>query len=178
MNNLVEVPYSEARKSIENGDIVFMAGDKSLIGKIIALVTKSDIYHVGIACWMQAPNGKDILCSVEQWYGGRRIVNLAHYAYGSKLYVVKNPVQRFSSYMDELIENTGSAYGNVDFINAGVYDLFGIKSKNRNGEICSEMIMRIINRHLNTNKYTVISPARLFKVITEDFGMVVKMVVK
>lgn len=42
MNNLVEVPYSEARKSIENGDIVFMAGDKSLIGKIIALVTKSD----------------------------------------------------------------------------------------------------------------------------------------
>lgn len=175
---ILTIPYSEARNKIENGDIVFMAGDTSIIGKIISFVTKSDIYHVGVACWMQTPNGRSVLCSVEQWYGGRRIVNLSHYAYSSKLYVVKNPVEKFTSYVNELIDNTGSAYGNIDFVGAGLYDMFGLKSKNHNGEICSEMIMRIINRHLNTNEYSVISPARLYKVITEDYGMPVKMVVK
>jgi len=171
--------YFQVRRQIENGDIIFMSGDNSFIGKLIALTTGSKIYHVGIACWLTAPNGEKILCSVEQWYGGRRIVNLSHYAMvAEKLIVVKNPVPKFSSYMHELLSNTGSAYGNVDFVSAGMYDFFGIKNKNHNGEICSEMIMRIINRQLNTNQYTIISPATLYKTLISDYGSEVKMVIE
>lgn len=163
--------YVDARKDIKNGDIVFMAGSNSFFGKLIQFVTKSPIYHVGIACWMVAPSGERILCSVEQWYGGRRIVNLRTFS-RSSLIVVKNPIVDFNRYSGELLGNTGDDYGNMDFIGAGLHDMFGIKSKNYSGEMCSEMIMRIINNTLKLTAphYTVISPQKLFEVLTDTFA--------
>lgn len=161
--------YSEARKEIKNGDIVFVSESNSFLGKLIQWFTGSPIYHVGIACWIIAPNGERILCSVEQWYGGRRIVNMRTYTCSS-LIVMENPVPDFNSYCGELIANTGDDYGNLDFIGAGLYDKFDIKSKNYSGEICSEMVMRIINSKLKLKYYSVISPQKLFDILDNDFN--------
>lgn len=162
------VTYEEARYRIKTGDIVFVSEGKKFTDKIISLVTGSPIYHVGIACWMTMPNGRKILCSCEQWYGGRRIVNLRSYT-GSSLVVVENPVENFNLYMDELVLNTGDDYGYLDFIGAGLYDLAGVKLKNSPGEICSELVMRIVNHSKKTNLPVVISPSKLFEVLTNVF---------
>lgn len=163
------VSYSEARNKIKTGDVVFVAHSNSLMGRIIELFTGSPIYHVGIACWMTSPNGKRILCSCEQWFGGRRIVNLQTYT-ASSLIVVENPIENFNIYMDELILNTGDHYGYADFVGAGLYDLCGVKMKNRPGEICSELIMRILNHAFKTDMPVVISPAKLFAVMLEVYS--------
>lgn len=162
------VTYEQARKEIKNGDIVFVSHSNTLMGKLIALFTDSPIFHVGIACWMTTPTGKRILCSCEQWYGGRRIVNLRTYS-NCSLIVMENPVEDFHVYMDELILNTGEDYSIPDFVGAGLYDLAGIKLKNSPGEICSELVMRIVNHAKGTALPVVISPAKLFDTLTKVF---------
>lgn len=160
--------YDDARRYIRDGDIVFVSHSNTLMGKIISAFTRSPIYHVGIACWLTMPNGRKVLCSCEQWYGGRRIVNLRTYS-GSSIIAMENPVKDFKLYMDELILNTGDDYGYLDFVNAGLYDLVGFEMKNSSGEICSELVMRIVNHAKGTDLPVVISPSTLFKTLRDVF---------
>lgn len=165
--------YDEARESIVDGDIVFVAGGTSIWNKLTQLVTFSPYFHVGIAFWMRDSAYESRLFMVEAHNGGRRIVSLSSYA-DRPMTVVASEVP-YRTYAKELLDKSGSVkYSIKDFIAIGLTETFKLKIRNASGEVCSEMVARALN---NGNLYlpVLLSPGALYRRLVDDMRWVVKL---
>ncbi len=149
MNVQSPISYEGALRKINTGDIVFLSGAKGLFSRAITKVTKSPFSHVGIAVWLT-----DCTCSnraplpfiVEAFSAGRRIVSLSYYGESRSLSVIESPIP-WEKYSDELMQRTGrEPYGWLDLLGLGLKELVGLKGLDFNGEVCSEMVAKSLNR--------------------------------
>lgn len=165
--------YEEARESIIDGDIVFIANGTSIWNKLTQLVTRSPFYHVGIAFWMRDSAYESRLFIVEAHNGGRRLVNLSSYAAHS-MTVIASEVP-YLSYSKDLLDRAGSVkYSIKDFLAIGIIELLKIKVRNASGEVCSEMVARALNKG-NLYLPVLISPGALFTRLVKDMRWGVKL---
>ena len=142
------VPYEEARALIRTGDIVFLGGAKSLFSWLITAVTRSVFSHCGIACWLSDEDGAvPTLFILEASAGGRRLVSMSHYGLRRPMTVIASPLG-WENYREDLINGTGRVpYGYLDLIGIGLKETFKLKTKDFDGEVCSEMVAATLNRH-------------------------------
>ncbi len=156
--------YAEARDRIEDGDIIFPRNSHNVGGKICQWFTNSPYFHVAIAFWIKDPRYNTKLCIVEEHMGGQRIVSLSAYSI-YEMDIVKSPVP-FSSYGEGLLDRTGYInYSYMDLIAIGLKEKFNYSWKNFSGEVCSEMVARVL-REQGIELPDLISPAKLFNDLT------------
>jgi len=161
------VPYREAQSSIRTGDIVFIGGAKSLFSWLISAVTRSSFSHVGIACWMyDHQESVPTLFIVEATAGGRRLVTMDYYGDRRPMNIVESPVH-WVKYRAPLLERTGlESYGYFDLIGIGIKEMFGIRTKDFDGQVCSEMVATMLNEG-GLGLDTSMSPGRLYTALLE-----------
>lgn len=160
--------FDSAYGSIRTGDIVFINGAKGLFSWLITTVTRSSFSHVGIACWLcDFASGSPMLFIVEAAPSGRRVVSMSHYGRRRPMTVVASPVE-WTAYRSELLENTGNEpYGYLDLIGIALKELFGLRTKDFDGEVCSEMVADV----LNANGFKIEdppSPGKLYQFLMEQ----------
>lgn len=138
--------YDKAHTNIQTGDIVFIAGAKSLLSWAITRVTRSSFSHVGIACWMyDSFEANPQLFIVEASLSGRRIVSMNHYGHTRPMTVIASPVS-WDLYRHSLLARTGWVkYGWLDLIGIAIKEKFGIGVRDFDGEVCSEMVATALN---------------------------------
>lgn len=117
--------YLRARNHIKTGDLLCCAGPWNF-SRLIRLVTKSDISHVGLACWIQFNTGQKRLCMFEAVEGSDvRIVPLHHYLKtvfwpnSGKMWwqPLQNETINGSGLMDYCLQQWGQGYvGSYQFI--------------------------------------------------------------
>ena len=169
------VPYEEHHCKIKNGDLVFLGGAKSMFSWLISAVTRSVFSHVGIACWMRdTQDGKPELFIIEASPGGRRIISMDAYGLRRPMTVVGAPVA-WTEYRDALLADTGHVpYGYMDLIGIGLKETLRIKTKDFDGEVCSEMVARALSAH-GFKLDALQSPGSLYKALLER-GCKIKLV--
>lgn len=159
------LPYEEHYTQISSGDLVFIGGAKSLFSWIISAVTRSVFSHVGIACWMYDHCGEEPeLFIIEASPSGRRLVSMSHYGMKRPMTVIKSPIE-WNLYRKTLLAGTGRIpYGYLDLIGIGLRETLRIKTKDFDGEVCSEMVATV----LNANGFPIEklqSPGRLYRTL-------------
>ena len=161
------LPYREAQSSIRTGDIVFIGGAKSMFSWLISAVTRSSFSHVGIACWMyDHQECVPTLFIVEATAGGRRLVTLDYYGDRRPMNIVESPIH-WSKYRADLLAHTGlENYGYFDLIGIGIKEMFGIKTKDFDGQVCSEMVAKMMN-YGGLDLDTTLCPGKLYTTLLE-----------
>jgi hypothetical protein len=156
------VTYEQARNLIQDGDLVFVKKGKSIWSKLTQLVTKSDVYHCGIAFWVRDPVYKSRLFIVEAFRGGRRIVSLSSYA-KHPIDIIGSPIS-WEKNCDEVLDNTGLVpYSIPEYVWIGLRELLRIKRDDADddyGEVCSKMVAKYLVRG-GVMLETDISPGKL-----------------
>lgn len=157
--------YEEVRKTMRNGDIVFLRHGSRLANKITEWVTQSPYYHVGFAQWLYSPTGTERLFMIESHQGGRRVINMAAYSIMAMDIVPLPEVLNWDFISDDMLTHTGEvAYGYADFVAIGLKERLHIYLKDFGGEVCSEMIAKTLAPAISIVD-TVISPAQLYKIL-------------
>lgn len=161
------VIYDDALHTIRTGDIVFVTGASGMLSWLITSVGRSRFSHVGIAAWLyDTASGKPMLFIVEAAPSGRRLVSLSHYGRKRAMTVVASPVE-WSAYRRQLLDGTGDEpYGYFDLIRIALGEMFGIRTRDFDGEVCSEMVATV----LNANGFAVHdtpSPGKLYRTLIE-----------
>lgn len=163
--------YEEARAHIKNGDIIYLwrpkfkewDGWRAAIFPLVEFFTGSPIYHCGIAVWMEEPDGTKRLMLVESnLQGGKKILSLGYYR-KRKMEVHSLPANySFDQMKETLMANIGKQpYSIWGFLAVGVREFFGLKPKNYNGEICSELCAQAWIDAGAPLLETLVSPGRL-----------------
>ena len=161
------VPYDDALCTIRTGDIVFVTGATGMLSWLITSIGRTQFSHVGIACWMyDLASAKPTLFIIEAAPSGRRLVSLSHYGHKRTMAVIASPIE-WSIYQRELLEGTGDApYGYLDLIRIALTEMFGIRTRDFNGEVCSEMVATV----LNANGFPIDdtpSPGQLYRTLID-----------
>lgn len=136
--------YTEARAQIQSGDIVFFGKSKQLFSQIESWWCKSEFTHSAIA--FRIPMGdSDRVFVVEEHSGGQRIVNLASYMSERKTIDIMVAPVDWERYGYDLISGSGSnSYAYPALIEIGLREKFGIRLPDVKGEVCSEMVARVM----------------------------------
>ena len=127
--------YSEVRQHIKNGDLIAFKG-KTLLSKLIKLVTHGDVTHVGVAYWL---HNRLLILEAREGYG----VSLRALSRCLPFYWVPTHIKWSKRHETLSIERLGLSYSFLDAARAGV----GLNFKSK-GDICSEYaanILRISN---------------------------------
>ena len=161
------VEYEHARNYIENGDLIFFKNGGSIWSRMTQALTKSPIYHCGIAFWMRDPLYQCRLFVVEASQGGRRIVSLSSYD-KHEMDVIASPVD-WIKHCDPVLDLTGRVpYSKLEFIAIGLLEAFGIRRRKDDvGEVCSKMIAEYCKSAGIELPTTDISPAKLKTTLLE-----------
>lgn len=156
--------YIEYRDSIENGDILFFYKGKRLLSKVIQTVTQGPYCHNAIAFNLDIP-GSDSkrVFVVEEHGGGQRIVTLSscvsHY-HGFSL--IKNPLS-WNQYGPDLIGQSGYIpYSYLDLVSITLKEKLGINISDHKGEVCSEMVARVLIDNGVKLDSSLVSPNKLY----------------
>jgi hypothetical protein len=156
--------YQHIRDDIEDGDIVFVKGSwKKLTHALIMLFTHSNLYHVGIAFWMQSATGRRLFMLEAHGKSTRRIINLGFYEKYEML-VVKAPKPWETIEENALMKLGNVKYGYIEAFYIGLRDAcmnwFGIKlpSWNLPAEVCSSLVARLYGM-----KDPIVSPQKLYE---------------
>lgn len=160
--------YREGRDLIENGDILaFHTTAESPLGpKIVSLFTGYSIYHVGFAIWLYSTEGDRRLFIVEANKGNRQIIPLSLYA-GERIDVFKCPV-KFSKISSQMLDKIGYVkYSYFDLPIIWLRERFGIRLPNQQGEVCSEMIAKILEEADIRFENTLMSPGKLIEKLSQ-----------
>ena len=157
------IAYEEYRDSIENGDILFFYKGKKLFSKIIQYTTGGPYCHCAIAFNLTIKGcDKKRVFVVEEHAGGQRIVTLSSCV--SKYHgfsLMKNPVD-WPKYGPELIGRAGfTKYSYLDALSIGIRENFGIILSDQAGEVCSEMIAKMLINNGVGLTTSLISPNKL-----------------
>jgi hypothetical protein len=160
--------YLECRDMIGDGDILFFYKGKNIFSKITETLTNGPFCHAGVAFNLHIPgtNEKRVFI-VEQQNGGQRIITLSSCIDNyTGFYLMKNPVQ-WDLYGPELVSKSGFIkYSYLDLSTIWVREQFGIKLKDYTGEVCSEMIAKILIKHGVQLKTSMVSPNQLYRDLT------------
>lgn len=136
--------YAIVRNDIKSGDIVaFKVSEYApFFSRILQIGTGKNIYHIGIAVWMESSEGIKRLFIIEASRGNRQIVPLSLYS-REKMDVYACPVE-FSKIAASAIEPIGNVkYAYKDLAAIWLKETFGIRIGNFPGEVCSEMVYNI-----------------------------------
>lgn len=164
--------YATAREIIKDGDIIFIKRRKDSINPFSWLTTKllhTRFYHVAVAVWMESDYGNRRLMVVEAHAGARRMVPMSLYSNHS-MEVLRLKNLDFSKVADNLIENVGVInYGYLDFVMIGIKEIFGLPSRDNNGEVCSEMAAKmLIQGGYKKLSDSLVSPKKLYEEMIDD----------
>lgn len=156
--------YNDFREIVDDGDIVFVGGPGSVIGKMIQSVTGSPWFHVGFAF----RDGFRVMYA-EAFPPERRIITLSAYS-GQILGRVPAPWP-WDRLKDSVMRRTGiEAYGYRDLLRIAIREKTGINLGDPAGEVCSEMVAKELKRGgYPGNLTTIPSPERL-RVELQGFG--------
>lgn len=164
----MNVSYEQARNVIQDGDLIFFKNGTTIWSDMTQALTKSPIFHCGIAFWIRDPLYKSRLMVVEANVGGRRIVSLSSYQkHGME--VIASPAD-WVRHCDPILDNTGAvAYSKAEFVAIGLLEKFGIRFGKNDplGEVCSEMIAEYCKSAGIDLPTTDISPAKLHSTLLE-----------
>ena len=162
--------YVNVRDSIENGDIVFVHGDKNgfhPFRQLIMWATDSQFIHVGIAFTVCAAGENRVMLAEAQGGTRRRIVNLSFYE-NLPLTVVRTD-KKWDEMGPRVLERFGQErYGWIAAIYAGLRDYlsrewnFHLKKRNLPHEICSEFVAKILEMDSDS-----ITPQKLYENIVK-----------
>lgn len=137
--------YYAARDHIKSGDMIMILRDGKglmpLLHSAIEVFTGSPIYHTVVAVWMTSPSGIRRLMAVETNLSkGKRIVPLSYYA-NKKLEVFPLPnSKKFEDMEEEMMDRIASQpYSPIELFAIGIQEFFGFKTKDRKGQVCSEL---------------------------------------
>lgn len=168
--DLSVLSYNSAREQIENGDIIFVHGIRSIVDRAIMFFTRSTYVHVGIAFWIMTDDVSPKRLMIVEAQGGtkRRIINLSYYRqYG---FDVVNPPVHWNDVQSKALEQIGvERYSMVTAFYVGLREFllkrFNIKLPKSNfpGEICSEFVARLENQ-----EQIEISPEMLFENLSKE----------
>lgn len=139
--------YDEARELIKDGDILFLRCTKKspIVSRIISYITKSPYHHVAIAFWLYSSSGDRRLFMMEASAGGRRIAPLSLYKNRNFDIVRMKDKPKWDDIAAQVLEPVGSVpYSYVSLITMAAEEIFGKKSKDYNGEVCSEAAAKIL----------------------------------
>jgi hypothetical protein len=156
--------YEDVRDSIEDGDIVFIKGSwKIPTHAIIMFATRSRLYHVGIAFWMETKTGRRLFMLEAHGKSTRRIINLGYYE-KYKMLVMKAP-KPWITVEEGALEKLGKVkYGYIEGAYIGLRDMFmnwfGIKlpSFNLPAEVCSSLVATLYGM-----EDPIVSPQKLYE---------------
>lgn len=155
--------YETGRTNIHDGDIVFIRGHKSIVGRIIQLVTNSVYTHVGIAFWAVVSGKRRLFMVENQGNSKKRIVNMSFYQ-GMDLDVMDAP-KEWRNVSETALNRIGiDKYGYTEAAYVGFREwlsrVFGVTlpAKNFGGMICSEFVAYVYGMREQN-----ISPAKLMQ---------------
>jgi hypothetical protein len=139
--------YEQARNQIENGDLIFFKNSQTIVGKIIQYFGEGPYNHCAIAFWITSDNlENDRLFMVEQYAFGRRITKLSSFS-TKQFDIIKAPVP-WHFYCNELLNGVGKVpYSVMDYLTIFCNEKLGIKIKNFDGQVCSEMVATILKKY-------------------------------
>lgn len=166
--------YEDAMGKIRTGDIVFVTGATGMLSWLITSIGRTSFSHVGIACWMyDLSSAKPTLFIIEAAPSGRRLVSMSHYGLKRPMTVVASPVD-WSMYSRQLLDGTGDEpYGYLDLIRIALAEMFGIRTRDFDGEVCSEMVATVLNEAGFPIDDTP-SPGQLYRTLIER-GCVIRL---
>ncbi len=158
--------YEEARQLIQSGDVVLMGKDNSPISAWVAWWTGSPYSHAAIALrlyYLDHPDKYRIFV-IEQHTGGQRIVNLSSYTtIKRQIDVIESPTD-WNMYGEDLMDKCGSiAYAYEALVTIGLREKFGLKFSDTKGEVCSEMVAKVLKQQGVPLTSEHISPGVLYK---------------
>lgn len=161
------VNYEQAKSLISDGDLIFFKNGGTIWSRMTQFLTKSPIYHCGIAFWIRDPLYASRLMVVEASIGGRRIVTLSSYE-KHEMDVIASPAE-WEKYCDPVLEKTGAIpYSKLEFIAIGLLEAFGVRRRKDDfGEVCSKMIAEYCKTAGIELPTTDISPAKLKSTLLE-----------
>lgn len=166
--SMINYAYSECRDFIENGDILFFYKGKHIFSKITQMMTNGPFCHAGMAFKMIIPGSVESrVFVVEQHNGGQRLVTLSSCVDNyTGFFLMSNPVH-WDKFGPELVSRSGFIkYSYLDLVTISVRETFGVKLKDHQGEVCSEMIAKVlINNGINL-KTSMVSPNQLYRDMT------------
>lgn len=157
--------YNEIRDTIVNGDMLFFRKGNKLTSKIIELFTKGPYCHTAIAFKMILPGTDEIrVFIVEEHAGGQRITNLSSCSSKYEGFtIIKNPV-RWVDYGPKLLLKSGEVeYGYADLANIELRESLGLKLPDQPGEVCSEMVAKVLIANGIKLDTSLVSPNKLYK---------------
>lgn len=156
--------YEDVRLSIGNGDLIFFRNSDSISAKLIKFFTKSDYNHCAIAFWMQTEGVFDKqLFIIEQYPFGRRITKLS--SYKNKHFDIVGAPIKWDLYANELLDGTGKiSYSYLDLATIYLKESFDIKITDFKGEVCSEMIGKVL-KSFKIIPDGLVSPGELLKAL-------------
>lgn len=170
MDNL-NIDYFTARDGIQDGDVIFVkrrSGSRNPLHKLTTIITSSPYYHVALAVWMKSAYDNERLMVIEAAAGKRRLVPLSIYQ-DHDMDVIKSPID-FSKVANSALEKLGVIrYGYFDFVSIGIKECLGLPQKDHYGEVCSEMVAKILIEGGAPLLDPLISPGKLYNTLT-NFG--------
>ncbi|TFG96682.1 hypothetical protein E4H12_10500 [Candidatus Thorarchaeota archaeon] len=155
--------YAEIRDSIQDGDIIFFKGRWSILtNAIVMFFTRSPIYHVGVAFWVQTKTARRLFLLESHGKSTRRIVNLSYYEKWEML-AIKAP-KPWETIEKDALEKLGKvSYGYLEGTYIGLRDVFmnvfGVKLPTYDlpAEVCSSLVARLYGM-----EDPIVSPQRLY----------------
>mgnify|MGYP002787247274 CR=1 FL=1 len=162
------VSYEDIREKIKDGDVVFMKGKWTRPAHaLIMIFTKSQLYHVGVAFWMNTKAGERLMLVEATGKSQRRVVNLSYYS-DHKLVVV-DAVKSWETIEERALETIGETrYGFIEAAYIGIREAtsrwFGWKLPARDlpYEVCSSYVASLLDL-----EDKIISPQTLYDKLTK-----------
>lgn len=157
--------YELFKKSIQDGDIIFLRDCTTCVSKIIQWFTVSPYSHVAIAFWETIGDDRRLMLVEAQGGSTRRILNASYYS-NCDMDALVSP-RPWSEIKQAALANVGVLkYSYTDAILVGVKDMLKkrlglgsgeIADSNKDDEICSQFVAEVLRC-----SDRIITPAELF----------------
>jgi len=141
--------YKDARKTIQDGDIVFVRNKNTVSAKVVRVFTRSLYSHVGFAFWIEAAGKRRLMMVEAQGGAKRRIVNMSYYR-ENELDIIQAK-EDWNIIGDQALSQLGLvSYGWGEAAYVGLREtllkVFNVQIPRKDfpGEICSEYVARIL----------------------------------
>lgn len=167
-NVAMQLDFELGKRVIKDGDIVFLRDVSGFIPACVRAVTESPYSHVFIAFWLDIGSERCLMAVEADELVGRQVISLDAYR-REKMDVLCSPfVGDRNKTLAVLMEKAGvTKYSITDVLRVGLHERFGVPLKNNSGEICSEMVAKVLNRcSPHTVQPILLSPGALHTKLT------------
>lgn len=154
----------EGKKLIQDGDIVLVCKTEqtSFIGKLVAKVQNSTVYHAGLAFWLTLPCGQKELFIAEAAPSGTCLTNIAQYHLQNLRVLAKPAYVKNHNFTRELFASMGAVpYSFKKSMWSAFRQYLRLPSLNEKGMFCSELVAKMWCKGGFPLKDTEINPKKL-----------------